>query len=141
MKGIGEAGTIASTATVYNAVIDALEPFGVDNRSDAADAGTRLARDAHRREGGADMFAAPFDYYRANVVRRGAAAAAGSIPDAKLLAGGHSLIPLLKLRLTRPTPLVDIGRIPELKGITSAGRPSAHRRADDARRARGVADV
>jgi carbon-monoxide dehydrogenase large subunit len=31
VKGIGEAGTIASTATVYNAVIDALEPFGVDN--------------------------------------------------------------------------------------------------------------
>jgi len=31
VKGIGEAGTIASTATVYNAVIDALEPFAVDN--------------------------------------------------------------------------------------------------------------
>jgi aerobic carbon-monoxide dehydrogenase large subunit len=31
VKGIGEAGTIASTATVYNAVVDALEPFGVDN--------------------------------------------------------------------------------------------------------------
>jgi carbon-monoxide dehydrogenase large subunit len=31
VKGIGEAGTIVSTATVYNAVIDALEPFGVDN--------------------------------------------------------------------------------------------------------------
>jgi carbon-monoxide dehydrogenase large subunit len=31
VKGIGEAGTIASTAAVYNAVIDALEPFGVDN--------------------------------------------------------------------------------------------------------------
>src|SRR4029077_11350983 len=31
LKGIGEAGTIASTVTVYNAVIDALEPFGVDN--------------------------------------------------------------------------------------------------------------
>jgi carbon-monoxide dehydrogenase large subunit len=30
VKGIGEAGTIASTAAVYNAVIDALEPFGVD---------------------------------------------------------------------------------------------------------------
>ena len=31
VKGIGEAGTIASTATVYNAVVDALEPFGVEN--------------------------------------------------------------------------------------------------------------
>jgi carbon-monoxide dehydrogenase large subunit len=31
VKGIGEAGTIASTCTVYNAVIDALEPFGVES--------------------------------------------------------------------------------------------------------------
>jgi carbon-monoxide dehydrogenase large subunit len=31
VKGIGEAGTIASTVTVYNAVIDALEPFGAQN--------------------------------------------------------------------------------------------------------------
>jgi carbon-monoxide dehydrogenase medium subunit len=42
-------------------------------------------------------------------------------PGAKLLAGGHSLIPLLKLRLTAPTALIDIGRIAELKGITSSG--------------------
>jgi carbon-monoxide dehydrogenase medium subunit len=42
-------------------------------------------------------------------------------PGAKLLAGGHSLIPLLKLRLAAPSALIDIGRIPELKGITSSG--------------------
>ena len=42
-------------------------------------------------------------------------------PGAKLLAGGHSLIPLLKLRLTAPTALIDIGRIAELKGIASSG--------------------
>jgi carbon-monoxide dehydrogenase medium subunit len=37
--------------------------------------------------------------------------------DAKVLAGGHSLIPMMKLRLASPGVLVDIGRIPELRGI------------------------
>ena len=63
------------------------------------------------------MYASEFDYYRAGTV-----AEAGSLlrkyPGAKLLAGGHSLIPLLKLRLTSPPVVIDIGRIDELKGIT-----------------------
>jgi aerobic carbon-monoxide dehydrogenase medium subunit len=66
------------------------------------------------------MFAPSFDYYRAGGVRE-ALALMQAHPGAKLLAGGHSLIPLLKLRLTAPTALIDIGRIPELKGITSSG--------------------
>src|SRR5215472_1424499 len=64
------------------------------------------------------MFAPSFDYYRAKSV-----AEAGDLlrrnPGAKLLAGGHSLIPLLKLRLASPTALIDIGRIAELRGITA----------------------
>jgi len=40
---------------------------------------------------------------------------------AKLLAGGHSLIPLMKLRLAAPPAVVDIGRIPELRGISRSG--------------------
>ena len=40
---------------------------------------------------------------------------------AKLLAGGHSLIPALKLRLNRPTKLIDISRIPSMKGISQEG--------------------
>jgi carbon-monoxide dehydrogenase medium subunit len=63
------------------------------------------------------MFAPAFDYYRASSV-----AEAGELlrkyPGAKLIAGGHSLIPLLKLRLASPLAVVDIGRIGELKGIT-----------------------
>ena len=63
------------------------------------------------------MFATEFEYYRASSI-----AEAGELlrkhPGAKLLAGGHSLIPLLKLRLTAPPALVDIGRIAELRGIT-----------------------
>ena len=42
-------------------------------------------------------------------------------PGAKLLAGGHSLIPLMKLRLAAPAALIDIGRIAELKGIGVTG--------------------
>ena len=66
------------------------------------------------------MFAPSFDYYRAGAVRE-ALALMQQHPGAKFLAGGHSLIPLLKLRLTAATALIDIGRIPELKGIASSG--------------------
>jgi aerobic carbon-monoxide dehydrogenase medium subunit len=41
--------------------------------------------------------------------------------EAKLLAGGHSLIPAMKLRLASPRYLIDIGRLPELRGIKIAG--------------------
>src|SRR5215831_8833042 len=64
------------------------------------------------------MFAPSFDYYRAKSV-----AEAGDLlrknPGAKLLAGGHSLIPLLKLRLASPAALIDIGRIAEMRGISA----------------------
>ena len=66
------------------------------------------------------MYAADFNYYRA-----GSVAEAGDLlakyPGAKVLAGGHSLIPLLKLRLAVPPTVVDIGRISELRGISVDG--------------------
>ena len=66
------------------------------------------------------MYASDFAYYRA-----GSLAEAGQLlqqhPGAKLLAGGHSLIPLLKLRLAAPAALIDIGRLDELHGVTVAG--------------------
>ena len=42
-------------------------------------------------------------------------------PDAKLLAGGHSLLPMMKLRFAQPTHLVDLNRIAELRGIREEG--------------------
>jgi aerobic carbon-monoxide dehydrogenase medium subunit len=45
-------------------------------------------------------------------------------PEAKVLAGGHSLLPAMKLRLMSPALLVDIGKIPELKGIRANGSVS-----------------
>jgi aerobic carbon-monoxide dehydrogenase medium subunit len=66
------------------------------------------------------MYSPAFSYYRA-----GSVAEAGDLlrknPGAKLLAGGHSLIPLLKFRLAAPPALIDIGRITELKGVSVQG--------------------
>jgi aerobic carbon-monoxide dehydrogenase medium subunit len=56
-----------------------------------------------------------FDYHRATSLDDALAKIAGG--KAKLLAGGHSLVPLMKLRLSEPGTLVDIARIPELSGI------------------------
>ena len=63
------------------------------------------------------MYAGTFDYYRARSLAE-AQQLLTAHPGAKLLAGGHSLIPLMKLRLAAPTAVVDIGRVPELRGIT-----------------------
>ena len=64
------------------------------------------------------MYSASFDYYRADSIRE-AQQLLQQNPGAKVLAGGHSLIPLLKMRLATATALIDIGRIGELKGITA----------------------
>jgi carbon-monoxide dehydrogenase medium subunit len=63
------------------------------------------------------MYPAKFDYYRAGSVQE-AISLLQKYEDAKVLAGGHSLIPAMKLRLSQPAVLVDIGRIAELKGIS-----------------------
>ncbi len=63
------------------------------------------------------MYAPEFDYHRANSVAE-AIQLLGANDNARLLAGGQSLIPLMKLRLARPSALIDIGRIAELKGIS-----------------------
>ena len=65
------------------------------------------------------MYAPDFDYYRAASVAE-ASALLKKHPGAKILAGGHSLIPLLKLRLAAPSALVDIGRIEGLRGVSVA---------------------
>ncbi len=66
------------------------------------------------------MYATTFDYHRAATLRD-AQQLLQQHPGAKLLAGGHSLLPLLKLRLAAPSALVDIGRIAELRGIVREG--------------------
>ena len=70
------------------------------------------------------MIPAPFDYEAAESVDQ-AVELLGSRDDAKLLAGGHSLIPLLRLRFARPALLVDIGRVAELRYVRDAGEQLA----------------
>jgi aerobic carbon-monoxide dehydrogenase medium subunit len=64
---------------------------------------------------------AEFDYVRAESVEEAVRHLRENGEDAKLLAGGHSLLPLMKLRLAAPTLLIDIGRIPGLHGLSENG--------------------
>ncbi len=66
------------------------------------------------------MFPASFDYHRAKSIED-AVRLLGSNPDAKLMAGGHSLIPMMKLRLAQPSAVIDIARIAGLAGIERDG--------------------
>lgn len=70
------------------------------------------------------MYPTSFDYHRPGSL----AEAVGLLRDlkgggkeAKLLAGGHSLIPAMKLRVARPAAVVDIGRLPDLSGVADDG--------------------
>jgi aerobic carbon-monoxide dehydrogenase medium subunit len=58
-----------------------------------------------------------FDYDRATSLDDALAKLRAANGAGKILAGGHSLVPLMKLRLSEPRRLIDIGRIPELRGI------------------------
>ncbi|MGE3511291.1 MAG: xanthine dehydrogenase family protein subunit M [Vicinamibacterales bacterium] len=65
------------------------------------------------------MYASNFTYLRAGSLAE-ATTLLQQHPGAKVLAGGHSLIPLMKLRLAAPAAVVDIGRVAELHGISLA---------------------
>lgn len=64
------------------------------------------------------MYPPKFDYYRAMSPTE--ATTLQQAHSGKFIAGGHSLIPLMKMRLNDPGVLIDIGRIPELQGIHKA---------------------
>jgi aerobic carbon-monoxide dehydrogenase medium subunit len=67
------------------------------------------------------MIPAPFDYAPAESAAHALELLAQHGDDAKLLAGGHSLLPMMKLRLATPAVLIDIGRLNELAGISQDG--------------------
>ena len=64
------------------------------------------------------MIPLEFEYEAPDTLDGAIALLAGGDEDVKVLAGGHSLIPLMKLRLAAPSLLVDIRKVPDLKGIT-----------------------
>ena len=67
------------------------------------------------------MIPVKFDYARPSSLAEAAATLAGGGDDAKVIAGGQSLLPLLRLRLAYPSLLVDIGGLDGLSGVQDAG--------------------
>lgn len=67
------------------------------------------------------MIPPAFDYARPATVDEAVRALADAGEEAKVLAGGQSLLPLLRLRLAFPELVVDVGRIPELRGVREDG--------------------
>lgn len=67
------------------------------------------------------MIPSTFSYVQAHSVEEAIRLLRESDGEGKLLAGGHSLVPLLKFRLTTPGTLIDIGEIPELRGVRKEG--------------------
>ena len=63
------------------------------------------------------MISSPFEYSRATSLDDALAKLRASNGAGKFIAGGHSLVPLMKLRLSEPKALIDIARIPGLSGI------------------------
>jgi carbon-monoxide dehydrogenase medium subunit len=67
------------------------------------------------------MIPAAFDYVTPSTVEGAVAALAEAGEDAKVLAGGQSLLPVLRVRLAEPSTVVDLGRIAELRGVREDG--------------------
>ena len=67
------------------------------------------------------MYPAPFEYHRATSVDEALSLLAQYGDDGKLIAGGHSLLPVMKLRFAQPAHLIDIRRVAELAGISEDG--------------------
>lgn len=67
------------------------------------------------------MIPAQFEYVRPGSLDEAVTTLAQAGEDAKVLAGGQSLIPVMRLRLAYPETLVDIGRVPELRGVRDDG--------------------
>ena len=67
------------------------------------------------------MYPAAFEYHTPGSVKEALGLLGKHKDDAKLLAGGHSLIPMMKLRLAQPKHLIDLRKVPGLSGIKQDG--------------------
>ena len=67
------------------------------------------------------MIPAKFDYLRPGSLDEAVHVLGNAGEDAKVIAGGQSLMPLLRLRLAYPSLLVDVGRLDELRGVREEG--------------------
>jgi CO/xanthine dehydrogenase FAD-binding subunit len=73
------------------------------------------------------MKSVPFEYARPATLTEACELLAAHGPEAKLIAGGQSLVPMMAMRLARPAWLIDISRLAELQGIAGPGNKSANR--------------
>ena len=147
-KGVGEAGTIASTPAIVNGILDALRPLGVTDiempctpmrvwkaiqgaEPMSEEAATPAEAQPHfdpqgdnpltDSEGRCGMIPAAFDYQAPTSVDEALRLLAEGGDDAKIIAGGQSLLPVLKLRLAAPELVIDLAKIDALKGIRDDG--------------------
>ncbi|GAB2735293.1 xanthine dehydrogenase family protein subunit M [Salinifilum aidingensis] len=67
------------------------------------------------------MIPAQFEYKAPSTVDEAVAALASAGEDATVLAGGHSLLPVLRMRMADPGTVIDLGRIPEVRGVREEG--------------------
>ncbi len=130
-KGMGEGGAIAPPAVLFNAVNDALRAVGA---AELAQTPLRLiacCRPSRKASGAAtaarpgqreiSMKAAKFDYIRPASVEQALDVLRQHAGQAKLMAGGQSLGPMLNLRLARPAAVIDISGLQALRGVTRDG--------------------
>src|SRR5262249_8914735 len=89
-------------------------------RSRRSGAGRR-SRPPNRSSKGDTMYPAQFEYHKASTVKEALDLLGKYKDDAKLLAGGHSLLPAMKLRLAQPKHLIDIGKMTGLSGVKEDG--------------------
>ena len=113
-KGMAEGNCMSTPACIANAIADAL---GVDRRRAAGDAAAHPRHDGGMPGRERHMKPRPFDYARPDTVEEAVALLAEYGDDARILAGGQSLVPMLNLRLIDAAVLIDIGRIAELGAI------------------------
>ena len=107
-KGLGEGTTMSAPAAIANAVADAL---GVEHDRAAGDAAAHL---------GAAVKPSPLRLERPRSLEEALALLAEHGDDAKVIAGGQSLVPLLNFRLAAPAVLVDLNQVPALALIDVA---------------------
>ena len=98
------------------------------------DAATPPRDGAQRPEGEPGADPGPFEYERATSVDGAIASLQRLGPDARIIAGGHSLLPMMKLRLANPEHLIDINDLDGARLHPRGGRRDPDRRADAPRR-------
>ena len=127
----------ARTPAVINAVLDALSPLGVQDISMPATPLKVWQAIQGAQQNGSGIGggrSCMISHITGRPPRRTPPALLAKNGEAKIVAGGMTLIPTLKQRLAQPSDLVDLGGIAELKGVKARRRRHHHRRHDHPRR-------